>query len=281
MGEAEPNPDPLHRWNIATPARPRLPGVSMSGFADRTVSPLDLGVVPYPAVTLAVDLSDDLEVVDEATGRGDGGAVSFGPGSNAVRVRGRSVEGLQVRMSPVVAHAVLGPGAAIDGGLVSLEDLWGRDAHRFREQLRDAPTWDDRFAIAETAIARRVEIGRAVDPELVHTWDRMVGSGGRVRVGRVAEELGWGRKRLWSRFRSQLGLTPKQAARLIRFDRAVHRLAAGHGAATVAAEGGYADQPHLNREVKAFTGLTPSAVALAPWLAVDDVAWAPPHPATS
>ena len=42
---------------------------------------------------------------------------------------------------------------------------------------------------------------------------------------------------------------------------------------SVAAESGYADQSHLHREVKAFTGLTPKAVAAAPWLAIDDVAW--------
>ena len=29
----------------------------------------------------------------------------------------------------------------------------------------------------------------------------------------------------------------------------------------------------LLREVGAFAGLTPSAVAVAPWLAMDDVAW--------
>jgi hypothetical protein len=44
-------------------------------------------------------------------------------------------------------------------------------------------------------------------------------------------------------------------------------------AASVATESGYADQSHLHREVKTFTGLTPTAVAVAPWLAIDDVAW--------
>lgn len=34
-----------------------------------------------------------------------------------------------------------------------------------------------------------------------------------------------------------------------------------------------ADQSHLHREVRTFTGLTPTAVAAAPWLAIDDVAW--------
>jgi AraC-like DNA-binding protein len=94
-----------------------------------------------------------------------------------------------------------------------------------------------------------------------------------LRVDGLADEVGWSRKRLWSRFRSQLGTTPKCAARLVRFDHAAHLLAAGHAAARVAAENGYVDQSHLHREVATFAGLTPTALAVAPWLAVDDVAW--------
>jgi AraC-like DNA-binding protein len=101
----------------------------------------------------------------------------------------------------------------------------------------------------------------------------MVTSRGRVRVERLAAEVGWSRKRLWSRFQNQIGLTPKRAANLIRFDYAVHRLAAGHHAALVAAESGFVDQSHLCRDVIAFTGATPAAVVTAPWLAVDNVAW--------
>ena len=109
----------------------------------------------------------------------------------------------------------------------------------------------------------------------------MLTSHGRVRVDGLADEVGWSRKRLWSRFRSQLGITPKRAARLVRFDHAAHLLAAGHAAAGVAAESGYVDQSHLHREVRAFAGLTPSAVAAAPWLAIDDVAWPASSPARS
>jgi AraC-like DNA-binding protein len=94
-----------------------------------------------------------------------------------------------------------------------------------------------------------------------------------VRVDGLADEVGWSRKRLWSRFRAQLGITPKRAAQLVRFDHAAHLLAAGHALAGVAGESGYAGQSHLHREVKAFAGLTPAAVAAAPWLAIDDVAW--------
>jgi hypothetical protein len=43
-----------------------------------------------------------------------------------------------------------------------------------------------------------------------------------------------------------------------------------------AAESGFADQSHRHRDVMAFTRMTPTAVASAPWLAVDDVAWRKP-----
>ena len=122
-------------------------------------------------------------------------------------------------------------------------------------------------------LARRLHADRGVDPEVAFAWWQIVASRGQVRVEQVAAEVGWSRKRLWSRFRSQIGLTPKRAVQLVRFDHAAHRLAAGHGAAMVAAESGYVDQSHLCREAIAFAGVPPSAVAVAPWLAVDDIAW--------
>jgi AraC-like DNA-binding protein len=157
--------------------------------------------------------------------------------------------------------------------VVGLDDVWGRDSAQIQEQLREAASWDDRFAIAEAALARRFERGRTLDQEVSFAWDRMVARRGRVRVDRLAARVEWSRKRLWSRFRSQVGLTPKRAAELVRFDHAAHRLAAGLDIAQVALESGYVDQSHLHRDAMAFTGLTPTAVAVAPWLAVDDVAW--------
>jgi AraC-like DNA-binding protein len=248
----------------------------MAGFRARATDPVDMSVVPYPAVTLVIDLGDELLAVDEASGRRQQGSVVAGLAPGAVRTQGSGIECLQVRLSPTVAHAALGACSELCGMVVPLEDLWGRDAARIRDRLRAAGSWDERFAIAQAELGRRSEAGRPVEPEVAFAWEQMVISQGQVRVEALAAETGWSRKRLWSRFGSQAGITPKRAAQLIRFDHAAHRLAAGHSPALVAAETGYFDQSHLHREVLSFAGVTPANVATAPWLAVDPIAWSAP-----
>jgi AraC-like DNA-binding protein len=244
----------------------------MAGFRDQAADLVDLSFVPHPAVTLFIDLGDGM-LVDEASGQELRGSLAVGLAPGGVRGRARDFECLQVRVSPVVAYGMLGTSAAIGGTVAALDDLWGRDAARFQERLRAASSWDERFALAEAVLTRRHEAGQAVDPEVAFAWERMAASRGRVRVDGLAAETGWSRKRLWSRFRSQVGLTPKRAAQLLRFDHAAHRLAAGHSAARVAADTGYADQSHLHHDVVSFAGMTPTAIAVTPWLAVDDRAW--------
>ncbi len=259
--------------DVAVPARRGgMAGVRMAGFRGRTESIFDLQMVPYPALTLLID-SGDAMLVDAADGEQRRGNVVVGLAPVGVRAGARETDALQIRLSPVVAHAVLGAASELGGAVVTLDRLWGRDAVRLQERLHATTSWDERFAIVHTLLARRYEAGRRVDPEVAYAWRRIMLSRGGIRVDHLAAETGWTRKRLWSRFRTQLGITPKRASQLVRFDRAAHRLAHGHSPAEVSAATGYADQSHLTRATRSFTGLTPTALATAPWLAVDDVAW--------
>ena len=76
-------------------------------------------------------------------------------------------------------------------------------------------------------------------------------------VARLAEDVGWSVRQLENRFREQIGLGPKAAARVLRLQRARRLLAAGRGAAETAALCGFYDQAHLSGEFKAMTGCTP------------------------
>jgi AraC-like DNA-binding protein len=246
----------------------------MAGFTSRAPVRVDIAMVAHPSVTLLFDLSERDGMVHDSHGRHERGSVVAGLLPGDLRVTGCGEgECLQIRLEPVAAAAVLGASAELSETVVSLADVWGREAGRIEDRLRAAGSWDQRFTIAAEILARRLGARRPVDPEVAHAWRRTLTGRGRVRVDGLADEVGWSRKRLWSRFRSQLGITPKRAAGLVRFDHAAHLLAAGHAAAGVAAASGYADQSHLHREVKAFAGLTPTAVAVAPWLAIDAVAW--------
>ncbi|MFI5694576.1 helix-turn-helix domain-containing protein [Kribbella sp. NPDC051586] len=260
--------------DIAVPRSTALPGVSMAGFRHRAPAFVDIAMVAHPSVTLIVDLSDDEGIIHGAPGRSERGSAFIGLAPGEVHAAGTLGECLQVRLSPVVAARAFGPAAELTGTVASFADVWGRGAGRFEDRLRAAPSWDERFAVVVEVIGQRLD--RSVDAEVAHSWQRMLASRGRLRIDGadgIAGEVGWSRKRLWARFRSQLGISPKRAAQLVRFDHAAHLLAAGRAVAAVAAESGYVDQSHLHREVTAFAGATPAAVAAAPWLAIDDIAW--------
>jgi AraC-like DNA-binding protein len=274
MHPTVPKRDAAAGWDVVRPTRPSLvPGVSMAGFHDRDSGPFDLRSVPHPAVTVAFEFGDSPLVIEDASGRRQRGSLVAGLGPG-VRVSGKNIECVQVRLTPMVAHAVLGVcPSELERAVVALDDLWGRDASRILERLGATQSWDERFALTEAALVRRRASGPTVDREVAWVWDRMVVNRGWVRVDELAVEIGWSRKRLWTRFRSQIGMPPKRAAKLIRFDHAAHRLSAGHGAASVAAETGYVDQSHLHRDVLEFTGGTPSTMVDDTWLAVDHIAW--------
>jgi AraC-like DNA-binding protein len=258
------------RWSDVdvTVPRPHLrqPGVSMAGFRQRAPGFWDVAMVAHPAVSLLVDLSEGTGAVYETPAGTRQGSVAAGLLPGPVRATGwATVECLQIRLAPAVAAAVLGPAAELTGQIVPLGEVWRGAEGR----LRGARSWEERFTIAIGLLDER---GRT-DPEVAHVWGRTVAGRGRPRVEDLAGEVGWSRKRLWSRFRAQVGITPKHAARLVRFDHAAHLLAAGRAPADVAAVSGYADQSHLHRETREFAGLTPAAVAAAPWLAIDPTAW--------
>ncbi|MET7771150.1 helix-turn-helix domain-containing protein [Nocardia sp. NPDC005366] len=262
-------------WEITRPPRtPALHGVDMAGFRIHGDIPARLRAIPHPAVTVAVNIGDHCFDVRDSTGRTHSGSLALGLTGNAAPVRVQAIECVQVRLSPVVASAILGfPLAELTGNIVALDDLWGRDATRLSERLHETCGWHERFALIETTLSARLRDDRRADPEVAWAWRQLILSRGRFRVERLAAEVGWSRQRLWSRFGTQIGLTPKRAAMLVRFDHAVHRLVRGHSPAQVAADSGYADQSHLHRDVRGFTGTPPSSAASEPWLAVDDKAW--------
>lgn len=92
---------------------------------------------------------------------------------------------------------------------------------------------------------------------------------GTISVDAVAGRVGWTRQHLGQGFRHEFGLSPKAAARVIRFERARRMLQstpAFVSIAQVAATCGYYDQAHPHRDFVEFAGCSPSR-----WLTEEDL----------
>ncbi|QEV21181.1 helix-turn-helix domain-containing protein [Streptomyces alboniger] len=262
MGPDPFTPDLLPGWEVARP-RGGTPfdGVDMAGFRDRDAMGLDSWVLPQPAVTVVFEFGGDSIGVEQADGSEMLGGLAAGMSPGPTRIRGRRVHCVEVRLSPVTAYSTLGLSPTDrEGRVIDLTDLWGRQEQRLREQLAAASGWEGRFTLLSAFLAERVGSGMPVDPEVAAVWRHIVARRGRVRVNDLAQSCGWSRKRLWSRFGTQIGMTPKRAAMLVRFDRAARGLSAGRDPAEVAAVCGYADQSHMHRDVRDFAGITPRAL---------------------
>lgn len=245
---------------------------SYVGFDLRGFPPgLHLGT-PGPSLTIVVSLSDPLDVVeaDGAVPRsGRFGAIAGGLTSRSVAIRhDGNQHGVRLSLTPLGARTIFGmPSAALAHDVVHLDQVLGRDGDELVERLHAADTWPERFSTLDAMLARLARRRgvpahprHSIRPEVEEAWRRLVLHRGQVQIGALAAELGWSRRHLGDRFRSELGMTPKQIARLLRFEHA-HRLATTVGPpswAEVAATAGYADQAHLVREWREFTGRAPT-----------------------
>ena len=178
--------------------------------------------------------------------------------------------GVQLAVTPAGARALFGvPAGELTDLVVPLDALLGPVAGELAERLADAPGWAERFAVLDRMLCRVLRDDAGGAPEVRHAWQRLLA--GPSSVAALAGEVGWSRRHLGERFRREIGLPPKVAARVLRFEQArgeLLRPGATPRLADVAATCGYADQAHLTREWRELAGCTPSAwlAEEAPWL---------------
>ena len=169
---------------------------------------------------------------------------------------------VQVYLSPLGVRRLLGvPGSALAEQVVDAPELLPALAD-LPERLAAAGDWAARFALVDGALLALAAAAPPDDLLVTWAWERLEASGGRLRVGDLAARSGWSARHLSGRFRDTVGVAPKVAASVIRFERASRDLGR-LPPAEVAARHGFADQSHLHRDVVRFAGETPAEHARA------------------
>jgi AraC-like DNA-binding protein len=167
--------------------------------------------------------------------------------------------GMQVDLVPHAARMLFGmPMHTLARSKVPLEDVL--DDPFLVERLHDADDWTVRFKLLDETLTGRLAEAPPPAADVTWAWLRLVETDGRIAIRDLAGELGWSRKRIVARFREEIGLSPKAAARILRFERA-RRIAERSQSpdwARIAVECGYYDQSHLINEFRAVTDRTPA-----------------------
>lgn len=229
--------------------------------------------LPSGALTFIVAIGAPLHQV----GAGDFDVLLAGLHLRPTRIRHNgTMTGIQINVSPFAPRALFALTAAdLTHQTVGLDVVSRPLAAELHDRVNAAATWADRFDAIDAVLLRALRDDAPPRAEVGRAWQQIVRSRGRLPVGTLAEEVGWSRRHLSARFRAELGIGPKDAARVVRFDRARRMIAGGAGSAVgasptlaeVAAACGYSDQSHLDRDFTAFAGSSPTA-----WLRSDPVA---------
>lgn len=172
-----------------------------------------------------------------------GEVVVAGPDTSAVSAGGGSGRFVGLRFRPGALPRLLGvPAAELVDRRVPLTEV---------HPVRHRP--DDLVALAVRLAAEspRRQTAPWSLPTLHHVTRRLATG---AAVAGVADEIGWSTRTVQRQCEAVYGYGPATLRRVLRFRRAVALLRSGRAIADAAAAAGYADQPHLHREVRELAG---------------------------
>ncbi|WP_369023849.1 AraC family transcriptional regulator [Nocardia cyriacigeorgica] len=264
------------------------PAPGLAAFIDRYIGYRMTGYppglhrgLPSRHMTFIVAIGPTIDVVTQTDAKqapADYRCVLSGlqPGPAAIAHNGTQ-EGVAIELTPLGSRVLFGmPAGELWNLSVELSDVTGPVAQQLAEELHLHAQWPRRFEACDRVLTKLAHPDRVVAPELSWAWRAVVGSGGTVPVGPLAERIGWSRQHLTRRFGAEFGLSPKLAARIARFDRAKSMLARTPSfvsIAQIAATCGYYDQAHLNRDFAQLAGCSPTT-----WLAEEIPSVQDPEP---
>lgn len=255
-------------WEVATrtPCPLLQPYVRrLVGYDERSLSPTRQRQFPQPHVVVIIEFGPALAITmggdERTTDRHPGGFVAAISNAYADTEHQGWQRGIQVDLTPTGARRFFDmPLSEMNQTVVALRDIHPEDHRHLADQLDACRDWSARFELIESLLARRILRARLVTTRVDWALARIEAAGGNLKVGSLSRELGCSQRHLISLFRDQVGIPPKQWARLVRLECVLKRVRTAKPGcfAELALAHGFSDQAHLARDVKVLTGLTTS-----------------------
>ncbi|MEM7332752.1 MAG: helix-turn-helix domain-containing protein [Chloroflexota bacterium] len=166
-----------------------------------------------------------------------------------------------VRFKPGGAYPFLHlPISEITNFVIDLDCIWGAYAHELRERLLEAQSIEQKFAVLEQQLLKRLNHDKLRQPIVQFAINGIYTSNGTLSLKALCQDIGISQKHLITHFKRKVGVSPKQMSRVIRFQKVLNEINPGTPidwrAIAYACE--YYDQSHFNHDFSAFTGMAPS-----------------------
>jgi AraC-like DNA-binding protein len=218
-------------------------------------------LLPDSVVKLVIALGAPLVLADAVRPQQvlTGNFLVRGVRATAIEVRhSGELRGITVLLSPSAARQMIAvPMHEWTHRAFDSADLLGPAARRLPDQMAEYPDWDAQLAFLDRVLAGRLRSSSPRYPQVDWAWREIRRTVGGIRIGALADAVGWSRRHLERCFMEQVGVTPKQLCEIVRLQEALRYAEAGLSWSQAAAESGFHDQSHFHRTFKTMTGRTP------------------------
>ena len=141
--------------------------------------------------------------------------------------------------------------------------VFGRKFRNLREQLLAAKSPDQMFQLVEGFLLQQA--GDAIQEDtptrcIDYALSSIIHQPTMRRLHQLSDEIGYSQKHFIDLFRQQVGVTPKQYLKIMRFQKAICTIEQNGFIPwnQISLESGYYDQAHFIHDFKHFSGFTPN-----------------------
>lgn len=155
------------------------------------------------------------------------------------------------------------PMSEIADQVVSADLIFGGHMIDLREQLLASSTIQEMFLLLEKFLLRQFDgtlAGEISTQCIEYALFQIVSQPNLLSFRNLCDQIGYSQKHFIHLFKEQVGVSPKEYLRIMRFQKAIVEIENCELIhwSTIARENGYYDQSHFINEFKSFSGFTPN-----------------------
>lgn len=146
--------------------------------------------------------------------------------------------------------------------VMSADLIFGLDSVNLREQLLAAPSTAGMFQLVEAFLLYRAGGALPTGEEtrcVAYAVARITSKPDRAGFQQLSEQIGYSQKHFINLFKKQVGVSPGQYMKIMRFQKAILEIETAGSVhwSEIALRNGFYDQAHFIHEFKSYSGFTP------------------------